>query len=74
MLDFEATDEHVDVHGDTAVATYHFRVQFELDGVTHDETGHEMLVFARMSDGWRVIWRTQIRGTQTEGSTRASLR
>jgi len=57
---FEPLEHRVDVAGDTAVATYTYRVRYELDGARHDEQGQEILVFRRRDDGWKAIWRTQI--------------
>ena len=45
---------HPDVEaGDTAVASYRLRVRYEHGGQEHDETGGELMVFARQEDGWR---------------------
>ncbi len=57
---FDERDHVVDVSGDTAVATYIFAVRYEIEGRTFDDTGQEILVFARRSGRWRAIWRTQI--------------
>lgn len=59
---FEPLERRIDVCGDAAVATYTYRVRYELDGVTHDEEGQEILVFRhRDADGWKAIWRTQVK-------------
>ena len=55
---FEPHDAEIDVFGNTVVATYRFRVVYEMGGVSYDETGGELLVFLRCDDGWRVAWRT----------------
>jgi ketosteroid isomerase-like protein len=57
---FEEHEHFVDVNGETAVATYHFTVRYELDGRTFDDSGQEILVFARRDGRWRGIWRTQV--------------
>lgn len=61
VLAFDESEEHVDVHGDSAVATYRFTIQYELNGQGHQEAGREVLVFVRQPAGWRVVWRTQVR-------------
>ena len=58
--DFEEFDHSVDLFGDSAVATYRFRVTYEYDGETHQEEGAEILVFRRMGQSWQVIWRSQV--------------
>ena len=55
---FEPRDAEIDVFGDTVVATYRFRIVYELNARTHDEDGGEVLVFLRDGDAWRVVWRT----------------
>jgi len=57
---FEVSDRTVRVFGDTAVASYRFRVRYEHGGQEHDETGGELLVFARQEVGWRAVWRMQL--------------
>ena len=61
VVSFEEADQHVDVHGGTAVATYRFSIRYRIGEETHDERGHEVLVFVRGAQGWRVLWRTQVR-------------
>jgi ketosteroid isomerase-like protein len=55
---YDESEHAVDVWGDTAVATYRFRIEYEIEGKTYLETGQDLLVFIRTSDGWRVVWRT----------------
>jgi hypothetical protein len=57
---YEEHDLQVDVVGATAVATYRFRIDWESEGVRHDDHGHDLFVFARVDDGWRAVWRTLI--------------
>ncbi len=56
---FTARDERVHVVGDTAVASYAFDVDYELDGKRHAEAGRERLVLVRGEGGWQAIWRMQ---------------
>jgi len=57
---FTPGDAEIDVFGDTAVATYRYRVVYEIEGDTLDETGGELLVFLRQDGRWRVAWRTML--------------
>ena len=57
---FEELEHTVDVLGDVAVVTYRFSVRYEMNGVTYDELGREVLVFTRQDGRWGVAWRTQI--------------
>lgn len=58
--EFEEFDHSVDLFGDSAVATYRYRVTYELNGDTRQREGSEILVFRRMGQGWQAIWRTQL--------------
>lgn len=55
---FTPGDAEIDVFGDTAIATYRYRVVYEMSARTHDETSGELLVLLREGDGWVVVWRT----------------
>ncbi len=55
---YDESDHTVDVWADTAVATYRFRIDFEVGGERYLEAGHDLLVFSRIDDGWRIVWRT----------------
>lgn len=57
---FTPGDAEIDVFGDTAVATYRYRVIYEIDGNSHDEAAGELLVFLRSADRWVVVWRTML--------------
>jgi len=57
---FSPGDAEIDVFGDTAVATYRYRVVYEIAGDTYDETGGELLVLLRDGDRWMVAWRTML--------------
>jgi ketosteroid isomerase-like protein len=60
VIEFRELDHSVDVIEDTAVAHYRFRLTYEANGVPHQETGREVLVFRRRSEGaWLVVWRSQ---------------
>jgi ketosteroid isomerase-like protein len=55
---FTPQEAEIDVFGDTAVATYRYRVIYDLGDETYDETGGELLVLLRSGSDWRVAWRT----------------
>lgn len=57
---FDVTDRAIHVFGGTAVVSYRFRVRYEHGGEEHDETGGELMVFARQEEGWRAVWRMQL--------------
>lgn len=57
---FSPGDAEIDVFGDTAVATYRYRVVYQIADDTYDETGGELLVFLRREERWLVAWRTML--------------
>ena len=51
--------EHVIlVWGDTAVASYRFDIEYELDGQAHQDAGYDLFVFTRQDGTWLAAWRT----------------
>lgn len=54
---FEQSDVEVDIVGDTAFATYTFKVRYAMGGARHEGTGREVWCFARAGDGWTGTWR-----------------
>ncbi len=59
---FQASDPTVDVWGDTAVVTYTFEIDYEMNGERARESGRDLFVLTRTADGWRAAWRTLIPG------------
>lgn len=55
--EFEPDEPQIDVMDDVAVAVTPFRIVYEINGQKYCERGHDLLVFARSADGWRVAWR-----------------
>ena len=53
-------DQQVDVVGDTAVVTYGFRIDYEMDGKANTDRGHDVFVLKRGGGGWKVVWRTVV--------------
>lgn len=58
LLAFESEAPIVDVIGDSAVTVTPWVVRYEREGTIHEETGGDLLVLARDSEGWKVAWRT----------------
>ena len=55
---FKESDHVVLVWGDTAVASYKFEIEYELDGQAHQDSGYDLFVFARQDGTWLAAWRT----------------
>ena len=60
VLRFEPETAEIDVFDDTAVATYRYRIVYQMNGRNYDDNGGELLVFLRGMEGWRVAWRTML--------------
>lgn len=56
---FQERSHEIAFFGDTAIVSYIFDVEYEINGKRFDEVGHEMLVL-RDDDGWQVVWRMQL--------------
>jgi hypothetical protein len=50
----------IDICGDTAVATYAWKMTYERNGKEHTESGHDVFVFSRSGDKWRAVWRAML--------------
>jgi uncharacterized protein (TIGR02246 family) len=50
----------VDVVGDTAVVTYGFTIDYDLDGQPYRDRGTDLYVLTRAGEGWQAIWRTLV--------------
>jgi len=46
------------VWGDTAVASYKFDIDYEIDGQSHQDAGYDLFVFTRRKGTWLAVWRT----------------
>lgn len=57
---FDVTDRSLQLHGDTAVASYVFDIDYVIEGGRHEERGQEIVVLVRSDDQWLAIWRTQL--------------
>lgn len=62
LTHYEEAAPTVDIWGDTAVATYRWRMEWISGGTSNNEAGHDILVLRRhRSDSgamWKVVWRT----------------
>jgi uncharacterized protein DUF4440 len=57
---FQLGEPEIDLHGDTAVATYPWEMTYQLQGKTYTESGHDLFVFSHGSGAWRAIWRAML--------------
>jgi general stress protein 26 len=60
----DASDEHIDFYGQTAVAYYKYECIWEFQGKKFEDTGREILVFVQDGKDWQVAWRTLIPGSR----------
>ena len=56
----ETFDEQIDVIDNTAVVSYGFELDYEMNGQGISESGTDLFVLTRGPSGWQVIWRTLI--------------
>ena len=50
----------IDVFSNTAVATYSYRITYEMGGELFSDEGRDVYVFARVDDRWQAARRTMI--------------
>lgn len=60
VTDFRMEEPSVRLSGETAIATYRWRIVYDLDTTHYDETGHDVVVLRRDGDAWRVLWRAML--------------
>ena len=60
VLDVRESDHTVDVWGDTAVASYRFELDYEMNREKHHDEGWDVFVFNRHKGIWHAVWRTII--------------
>ena len=57
---FAASEHTVDVWGDAAMATFRFEMRYVHAGVTFEDVGRELWMFAKRNGCWRLTWRHQV--------------
>lgn len=61
---FAASEEKIDVYGNTAVACYKYDCIWEYKEKKLEDDGHEILVLVKEDTDWQVAWRTLIPGSR----------
>ena len=60
VRDFKPADPAIDIYEGTAIVTYSFKVEYDLNNETFEEGGRDVWVFIRREDKWVATWRTII--------------
>jgi ketosteroid isomerase-like protein len=60
LLNSNLGEAEVALFGDTAVACYPWRLEYELDSHTYRETGYDVFVFVRRGGRWLATWRAMV--------------
>jgi limonene-1,2-epoxide hydrolase len=60
VLEYEESDEHIDVVGQSAVASFRFRMLYERAAYREDCSGRDLWVFERQDDRWIAVWRAML--------------
>ena len=58
--DFTVTDRVVDLAGESAVLTYRWTIDYEMEGRRNVESGQDLLVWVKRDDRWEIFWRSQL--------------
>jgi ketosteroid isomerase-like protein len=57
---FEMDEPVIHADGDTAVATFAWRIRYTMDGTGYDERGHDVFVLRRHGERWLATWRAML--------------
>ena len=60
VLRYEEGEPSVDLFGETAVASLHWEMAWEIGGRRSEEAGHDVYVLVLEKGKWLVAWRTLI--------------
>lgn len=74
VRDYHESDVSIRIWGETAVATYHFAIEYEMSGQTLHEVGYDTFVLHHRGGRWRVVWRTLLPGDGERGEGHAQGR
>ena len=58
VSDYQERDHHVDVIGETGVASFRFSMVYERSGKRQRASGRDFWIFARQGGSWLAVWRT----------------
>jgi uncharacterized protein (TIGR02246 family) len=60
VLRYEEGEATVDVFGESAVASFHWEMAWEMGGQRSEEAGHDIYSLVRTDGRWLVAWRTLV--------------
>jgi hypothetical protein len=60
ILQFEESDQQIDVIGHTAVLTFRYDMLYERVGKRYRATGRDLWVFEEKDGEWLAVWRTML--------------
>ena len=58
VIEYAESDENIDVIGDSAVATFRFKMLYERATYREDSAGRDLWVFHKQDGRWVAVWRT----------------
>jgi ketosteroid isomerase-like protein len=57
---FEQAEPDIRVFGDSAIASYNWRIVYTLEGTECDEKGGDVFAFFRTDGKWLAVWRAML--------------
>jgi len=60
VIEYEESDENIDVIEDCAIATFRFKMLYERATYREASTGRDLWVFRKQGDRWIAVWRTMM--------------
>jgi len=60
VIEYEESDECVNVIGNCAIATFRFKMLYERATYREHSSGRDLWVFQKQGDRWIAVWRTMM--------------
>ena len=60
ISDFKQNEPDVRIFGNTAIASYNWRIAYSLESKEYDERGSDVFVFLRENEKWLAVWRAML--------------
>jgi hypothetical protein len=57
VLSFSESDFDIQTWGSSAVVSYRFEIEYDLEGEIHRDSGRDMFFFTNQDSRWLAVWR-----------------
>jgi Domain of unknown function (DUF4440) len=67
IKDYEESDLVIDLWENMAIATYAWKMSYELEGKEYKESGHDTFAFTQTNGKWIAVWRLMLPEPANQG-------